>query len=37
MTDLLFVTIGAIPLLAAIAFLLVGPWRSSRRGGWLGF
>lgn len=37
MTDWLFVTIGAVPLLAAIALLLVGPWRKCRREGWFGF
>lgn len=36
MTDFLFLEIGAAPLLAAMVFLWVGPWRRSRRGGWLG-
>lgn len=33
MSDLVFLVIGAAPLLAALALLLVGPWRKSRRGG----
>jgi hypothetical protein len=35
MNDLLFLALNAIPLLAALALLWFGPWRSARRGGWL--